>query len=147
VSNPTTAVWITGRGEAAIYAHQVIRHRLHLSGQLSLPEVFGDLEEAQRLPPILYFFTDVPCQLHPYLSKYDPTVLKIVKLALGRVHAFAHRCQWVFKDGPGFDARRLQGAGRTTGEMSEVLFSRIGKGGTIWKYLTMTNCTCDWGEH
>ena len=92
VADGTTAVLITGPGEGLIYAHFCIRYRLHLSGQLPLPAIFGELDDSSpRFPKLRIFYSDVPCLLQPYLAKDDPEVLKLVTLGLGKVHAFAHK--------------------------------------------------------
>jgi hypothetical protein len=93
VADGRTAVLITGPGEGLIYAHFCIRYRLHLSGQLPLPQVFGDVDDASPQAPFLrIFYSDVPCILLPYLTKDDPEVLSVgLVLGLGKVHAYAHQ--------------------------------------------------------
>ena len=97
VADGETAVLITGPGEGLIYAHFCIRYRLHLSGQLPLDGVFGPRDQsAPRAPSLRVFYTDVPCTLLPYLEVDDPDVLKTgLKLALGKVHSYAHKVRYV----------------------------------------------------
>jgi hypothetical protein len=53
---------------------------LHNSGQLPLPEVFGDVPpENHKGPMIKYLSSDVPCKLDPHFAKYDPDLYDYLK--------------------------------------------------------------------
>jgi len=67
---------------------------LHNSGQLPLPEVFGDVPpDSLKGPMIKYISSDVSCKLAPHFAKVDPELFEYLQsladggsLVIGDIH-------------------------------------------------------------
>ena len=92
VANDATGLVVDTPGEGLEYALFAIFKVLHMSGQIPLVPVFGEVPDPPR-PPTGIFYSDMPCQLTPHLRKYFPEVLKHCVIVLGAVHKYSHTCQ------------------------------------------------------
>lgn len=118
VANVGLCLLVDTRGEGLEYAHFAVRKALHMSGQLPLVKVFGDLPDV-RWPKTSIFYSDMPCQLIPHLRKHDTIPLELLEIKLGEVHKYSHVCQLANS------GSYCTGAACSSGENCESYWSRL----------------------